>query len=153
MRRFTGTAAAVAMTAALMGCADGTGQGGDGTPGSNPTPTSGTPQVRVLVDLAITGGFIGRDDRVLLRTDGSYETSTRSRSGATGRLASAELTALREDLTAADVSSLPTRMIDPNARDLFEYRITYDGHTVVTDRTRQVPALERALDRLERLVS
>lgn len=154
MRRFTAAATAAATTVLLVGCVDDeTPPAGNGTRASAPAPSDSRPHTRVLVDLAITGGFIGRQDRVLLRTDGSYETTTRNRPHRTGRLNSPELTALRRDVATADFDALPTRMIDPNARDLFQYRITYAGHTVVTDRTEQVPALERVLERLERLVS
>ncbi|WP_128374584.1 hypothetical protein [Streptomyces cavernae] len=123
-------------------------------PSTSPEPTTSRPQpAPLLVDFRITGGFIGRQDRLLLRTDGTYTVSTRSGPGRTERLAPAELAALRTDLTEADLGSLPTRMIDPNARDLFEYRITHDGRTIVTDRTRRMPALEKVIDELERLLT
>ncbi|MFF2846202.1 hypothetical protein ACFVT5_07710 [Streptomyces sp. NPDC058001] len=161
-------ALAVASVVVLSGACDAQGAGNDkATPresdtsavpsatapstATSPAPDT-TPQVRLLVNFMISGGYAGRRDQLLLYTDGTYTVSTRNKPSSTHRLDAKALGELRADLKNADLGSLPGRIIDEQARDMFQYRLAHEGHVVITDLTRSYPRLDKVVHRLERLV-
>lgn len=86
------------------------------------------------VSLTVSGGFagvrhgieVGHGDEVFLtdREGGREEADA---------LTPAERKKLNSLLDAVDFGELPSRSVDEDARDRFEYRLEHDGHTLVTD--------------------
>lgn len=86
------------------------------------------------VSLTVSGGFAGIRRGIEVGSGG--EVFLTERDG--GREQADPLTPVEKEkldslLDAVDFGELPSRSIDENARDRFEYRLRYDGHTLVTD--------------------
>ncbi|WP_405998543.1 hypothetical protein [Streptomyces sp. NBC_00829] len=114
-------------------------------PGGTASPTASAPTpatpARTLVEMTVTGGIAGVRNRLVVRDDGTYTTSSKAGPGGAGRMTPAELTKLRGALEKADFARLPSESHGSPVADGFTYRITYAGHTVTTDDTARVPAL------------
>ncbi|MEV6399882.1 hypothetical protein AB0M39_34705 [Streptomyces sp. NPDC051907] len=113
------------------------------TPAKTPSDTpSRTPDAaRTLVETTVTGGYAGVHDRLVVKDDGSYTTTSRGGSSRSGQMTPAELTALREALEKADFARLPSEATGSPIADGFTYRITHAGRTVTTDDLNRLPAL------------
>ncbi|MFD3929386.1 hypothetical protein [Streptomyces sp. NPDC058614] len=86
------------------------------------------------VSLTVSGGFAGV--RHGIEVGPGEEVHLTDRKGGreqTDALTPAEKKKLNSLLDAVDFGELPSRSVDENARDRFEYRLQYDGHTLVTD--------------------
>ncbi|MET9322527.1 hypothetical protein ABZX75_20405 [Streptomyces sp. NPDC003038] len=124
------------------------------TPTANPAPTaSPSPAVppaavgEILVRVSRSGGFVGGTHTLRVKGDGSWtRLDRRAEPEGTGRLAPAELAALRTALREADFARLPRTVLgDSTIHDGFTYAFVHGGHEVVTE-TGSVPAaLERVL--------
>ncbi|WP_405806142.1 hypothetical protein OG729_13040 [Streptomyces sp. NBC_00210] len=163
VRRRTTTVGMVLALGLAAGCgASASGDGGDdggSAPGtssaSSPSPsgapsTSGAPSptastspvpARTLVEMTVTGGFAGVNDRLVVQDDGTYKTYKKTGPGRSGRMTPAGLAALRRALEKADFAHLPREATKSPVADGFTYRITYEGHTVTTDDTARLAAL------------
>ncbi|MGW0554475.1 protealysin inhibitor emfourin [Streptomyces sp. NPDC002926] len=116
------------------------------TPASTPASASASASAnpapaRPLVGVTVTGGIAGVHNTLLVQDDGTYTTSSRTGPARTGRMAPAELAALRRALEKADFAHLPREATGSPIADGFTYRLTYAGHTVTTDDTTRLPAL------------
>ena len=109
------------------------------TPSNTPTRTPDA--ARTLVETTVTGGFAGVHDRLVVKDDGTYTTTSRGGSSRSGQMTPAELTALREALEKADFARLPAEATGSPIADGFTYRITHAGRTVTTDDVNRLPAL------------
>ncbi|MGI5402856.1 protealysin inhibitor emfourin [Streptomyces sp. CA-135486] len=116
---------------------------GAASPSGPPSPSASTSPVpaRTLVEMTVTGGFAGVNDRLVVQNDGTYKTYKKAGPGRSGRMSPAELAALRRALEKADFAHLPREATGSPVADGFTYRITYEGHTVTTDETARLPAL------------
>ncbi|WP_052865321.1 protealysin inhibitor emfourin [Streptomyces niger] len=85
------------------------------------------------VALSITGGIAGVQHGIEVRPDGSVRLTDRKGSREARGLSSAERKKLDSLLAAVDFTELPARSISADSRDRFEYRLTYDDHSLVTD--------------------
>lgn len=81
-----------------------------------------------LLDLEVTGGFIGIRERVRIARDGAIEAERKpgDRRGA-GRLSAADLAAVTAAREAARLADLPPVSRTENAADLFEYDLADFG--------------------------
>ena len=131
------------------------GQDADG-----PTSTGETPEVpmsteaapEVLVEYRRTGGLIGADDHLVVRTGGEAVVVSR---GQTRELVVDEPT-LRELEATLVRASFPELEADYQPRragaDLFEYAVTYAGKTVRARDTAVPDALQPVLQTLNRIL-
>jgi hypothetical protein len=109
--------------------------------------TSGT---HTLVSFHRTGGFAGREDHVVVRTDRRFTVRSKREAVRRGRLSRAGMRKLRRDLDRARIDHPPAAP-PPGCGDCFIYEIAYKGHRVkVTDGA--IPERMRpAITRLTRL--
>ncbi|MGI5472971.1 hypothetical protein [Streptomyces sp. CA-132043] len=70
-----------------------------------------------------------------MHPDGSVVLTGRKGNHAARDLTRAEHKKLDSLLTAVDFADLPARSISATSQDRFEYRLRYDGHSLVTDRS------------------
>ncbi|MFC8347259.1 hypothetical protein [Streptomyces sp. NPDC057280] len=116
-------------------------------PSPTPTPVPTADPAHKLVSLSISGGFAGVSQQVVLRGDGTVHARDQGRS-ATRHLAAAEFTELRTLLGDPALDEVPDVTVDTGAADLFQFRLRFDGRTVMTDRSVAHPALDRLIDAL-----
>jgi hypothetical protein len=64
-----------------------------------------------------TGGIAGFDQRLTIRTDGSYQVSDRGKTTRTGKLTTIELGAVQKALALVDWPSVPAKYVDPRVAD------------------------------------
>ncbi|MFI1395026.1 protealysin inhibitor emfourin [Streptomyces sp. NPDC020681] len=148
--RRVGAGAGLALAGLLVAGCGGAG-GGDGeapksTPSSSAATRSASPAAaQPLVEMTVTGGIAGVHNRLLVRADGSYSTTTKTGAGRTGRMTPAELAELRRALEDADFARLPRNPTGSPIADGFTYEISYAGHTVTTSDPGLLPALRDVL--------
>lgn len=86
------------------------------------------------VSLTVSGGFAGVQHSIEVGPgEEVYLTDRKGGREQSDALTPAEKKQLNSLLDAVDFGELPSRSVDENARDRFEYRLQYDGHTLVTD--------------------
>lgn len=87
-----------------------------------------------LVVLLRYGGIAGSNDRVSVDAVGvATVISDRSDNSSTRTLSAADLAALRTALRRADIKSLRRNYLDRQARDAYQFDVTYQGVTVTAD--------------------
>jgi hypothetical protein len=99
--------------------------------------------------MSVSGGFAGVQQEVILRGDGTVHTSDKGKPGVR-RTSAAQFTQLRTLLGDPALADVPDVTVDPGAADMFQYKLRFDGRTVVTDRSAARPALDRLIDALEK---
>ncbi|MFI9025431.1 hypothetical protein [Streptomyces sp. NPDC053560] len=101
------------------------------------------------VSLAITGGIAGVSQGIEVHPDGSVVLTGRKGGRAAPDLSRAEHKKLDSLLTAVDFAGLPARSISATSADRFEYRLKYDGHSLVTDRSTDLGPADDLIRHLE----
>ena len=128
--------------------------GGDGgvleeEPGPAGTPAPAGP----LVVLVRSGGNAGSTDRVSVNALGVASViSDRSDNASTRTLSPTNLAALRTALRRADIKSLRRNYLDRQARDAYQYDVTYEGVTVTADEGVIPDKLRPVVDQLTTLI-
>ena len=128
--------------------------GGDGgvledEPGPVGTPAPSDP----LVVLLRYGGIAGSNDSVSVNALGVVTViSDRSDNASTRTLSPTDLAALRTALRRADIKSLRRNYLDRQARDAYQYDVTYDGVTVTADEGVIPDKLRPVVDQLTKLI-
>ncbi|MFD8014702.1 hypothetical protein [Streptomyces sp. NPDC058955] len=139
-----------ALVVAVGGCADAdvppvAGTSGGTTVTEAPAdPRSGA----VLVEVGVSGGFAGVDNRLVVREDGSWTVRSRSGEPRTGRMTATDLAALRAALEDPAYARVPEQPTGPPVADGFRYAVTYHDRTVVAGDGDRPAALQRVLDAL-----
>ncbi|KQX47282.1 MULTISPECIES: hypothetical protein [unclassified Streptomyces] len=149
---------------ALVGGASGCGPGVDPVPGGPPSTVSGpavpsvttgpgTPAAdpqpgEVLVEVAVSGGFAGVDNRLVVHYDGTWTSRSRAKAPRTGQQTPAEAAELRAALADPAYAQVPERPTGRPVADGFQYSLTYRGRVVVAGDGERPPALERVFDAL-----
>jgi len=107
-----------------------------------------------LVVLLRSGGIAGVSDRVSVVAIGvATIVSDRADRRSTRTLSSADLERLKRDLGRADMGKLQRNYLDRQARDAYQFDVTYKGITVTADE-RVVPApLRPVVDQLTKLIA
>ena len=128
--------------------------GGDGTVVEDePGPAETLAPSGPLVVLLRYGGIAGSNDRVSVDAVGvATVISDRSDSSLTRTLPPGDLAALRTALRRADVKSLRRNYLDHQARDAYQYDITYEGVTVTADEGVVPEKLRPVVDQLTKLI-
>lgn len=107
-----------------------------------------------LVVLLRYGGVAGSSDRVSVDALGvATVASDRSRSSSTRTLSSGDLAALRSAMERAGIATLRRNYLDTEARDAYQYDVTYKGITVTADEGVVPPSLRPVVDMLTKLIS
>lgn len=131
-----------AVAAAAAGAATGAGDG-DGT-------DARAAQAQTVVRFSLSGGFVGRDVRLSLRSDRRAIVTDRRAGTKRHTIKSATLKALRRTLDAAHVeqrlSSGPS-----GCADCFNYAITYKGHRAAFDDSTIPSRMRKAVAELRRI--
>lgn len=106
-----------------------------------------------LVVLLRYGGIAGSNDRVSVDAVGvATVISDRSDSSLTRTLSPGDLAALRTALRRADMKSLRRNYLDRQARDAYQYDVTYEGVTVTADEGVVPEELRPVVDQLTKLI-
>ncbi|MYW69448.1 hypothetical protein GTY65_36065 [Streptomyces sp. SID8379] len=106
------------------------------------------------VSLSVSGGYAGVRHGVEVTPDGDVFLVDREGDRAQAKsLTPAEETKLRSLIEAVDATALPPRSVDEDARDLFEYRLKYDGRTLVTDGQRDLGPAGDLIGHLEGILA
>jgi hypothetical protein len=136
------------MLVLLAACGSG-GTGVEEEPGpAEPLAPSGP-----LVVLLRYGGIAGSNDRVSVDALGvATVISDRSDSSSTRTLSPSDLAALRSALRRADIKSLRRNYLDRQARDAYQYDVTYEGVTVTADEGVIPDKLRPVVDQLTRFI-
>ncbi|MGY0024180.1 hypothetical protein [Streptomyces sp. cg35] len=100
------------------------------------------------VSLTVSGGFAGVDQGIEVAPDGAVRTTDRGTARAARALSEKERDDLDSLLDQVDFDRLPARTVSATGRDLFAYRVEYQGHTVITDKSRDLGALDTVIERL-----
>ncbi|MFF4272489.1 hypothetical protein [Streptomyces sp. NPDC001536] len=96
----------------------------------------------------ISGGFAGVARSVVLRGDGTVRASDDRKGSVVHRTTAAEFRELRlllGDPALDDVSDFTVNM---SAADMFQYEVSFDGRTVLTDRSAEQPPLDALISAL-----
>ncbi|MFF5184325.1 hypothetical protein ACFY30_11130 [Streptomyces sp. NPDC000345] len=115
---------------------------------ASPTPVPVTGPDQKLVTMAVTGGFAGVGQEVVLRGDGTVRVTDRGGSEVR-RTTVAQFRKLRTLLGDPELADVPSFTRDTGAADMFQYTLRFDGRTVTTDRSGEEPALDRLIDALD----
>ncbi|MFJ1808055.1 MULTISPECIES: hypothetical protein [unclassified Streptomyces] len=115
--------------------------------GPSPVPVTGPDQK--LVTMTVSGGFAGVNRQVVLRGDGTVRT-TDSGESAVRRTTTEQFTTLRTLLGDPALADVPAFSMNMGAADMFQYTLQFGGRTVTTDRSTEVPALDRLIGALEK---
>ncbi|MFJ5711010.1 hypothetical protein [Streptomyces sp. NPDC093105] len=102
----------------------------------------------VLVEIRVSGGFAGVDNRLVVREDGSWTVRSRTGEPRAGRMTAADLAELRAALEDPAYARVPDRPTGPPVADGFQYAVTYHDRTVVAGDRDRPAALQRVLDAL-----
>ncbi len=106
-----------------------------------------------LVVLQRYGGIAGSTDRVSVDPLGvATVISDRSPNPSTRTLSSGDLAALRTALQRAEITTLQRNYLDRQARDAFQYDVTYQGVTVTADEDVIPDQLRPVVDQLTKLI-
>ena len=139
---------ATVLLALLAACGDGVGDDAADEPGSAGVPRSGP-----LVVLVRSGGIAGSTDQVSVDASGvATVLSDRSPNPSTKTLSSTDLASLRTALERAEMATLQRNYLDRQARDAYQYDVTYQGVTVTADEGVLPPKLRTVIDQLVRLL-
>ena len=167
-------AAVTALAAlALAGCAaDGsdTATGASGTPSATATtagpgaavsgsagPASASPKAEEptgqdLLVFTRQGGIAGTNDKLVLKSDGSYTVSTKAATR-TGKLTDQELATVKATLASVDFNKMPSVNTGGNVADGYKYSVTYAGREITAEDGAVPPALQPVLGALSALIS
>jgi hypothetical protein len=149
--------ACVGMTLLLLGCGGGGGDGGTGGPGE---PQPGSPhspvhspahaptELTAPVFLHVGGGEAGISEGIEVARGGGVHVTDGEERRQARPLGKAELTDLVEGLAEVDFAALPARSVDERSADMFQYRLEYRGHALLTDRTEPLGPVEEVIDQL-----
>ncbi|MFF9338315.1 hypothetical protein ACF1CG_00920 [Streptomyces sp. NPDC014773] len=102
----------------------------------------------MLVEVGVSGGFAGVDNRLVVREDGSWTLTSRSGEPRTGRMSAEGLAELRAALQDPAYARVPERPSGPAVADGFRYSVTHDGRLVVAGDGERPAALQRVFDAL-----
>lgn len=128
--------------------------GGSVDTGEGPAPPGTRAPAPALVVLARSGGIAGANDQVSVDESGvATVLSSRVPAPSTRTLTAGELAALRAALDRADMKSLRRNYLDRQARDAYQYDVTYRGMTVTADEGVVPDSLRPVLDILTRLLA
>lgn len=105
----------------------------------------------VLVVFEVSGGFRGRDDRLVLSTNGEFDV-VRGTIMTTGRLPPADVSEIEQLLSSSGLFERPDEFVGEGA-DLQVYVVTYDGVSIVADDTGLPAELVPVIDRLEAVLT
>jgi len=154
---------------ALAGCAaDGTdtATGASGTPSATVTTVSpgaavsgsaGAPSATQQIgeDLLVftrQGGIAGTNDKLVLKSDGSYTASTKAATR-TGKLTGQELATVKATLASVDFNKMPTTNTGGNVADGYKYSVTYAGREITAEDGAVPAALQPVIGALSALLS
>ncbi|NML54329.1 hypothetical protein HHL19_07450 [Streptomyces sp. R302] len=124
---------------------------GGGTTATSAGESTGTSEPRsgaVLVEVAVSGGFAGVDNRLVVREDGSWTLRSRDKEPRTGRMDADGLAELRAALEDPAYARVPERPSGRPVADGFQYTVTYHDRTVVAGEGERPTALQRVFDAL-----
>jgi hypothetical protein len=134
----------------LPACGGGDGGSVDDDLGPSATPVPSGP----LVVLVRYGGIAGSNDRVSVDALGvATVISDRSPNAKTRALAVGDLTALRAALQRAEITTLQRNYLDRQARDAYQFDVTYQGVTVTADERVVPDKLRPVVDLLAKLIA
>ncbi|MFE6226324.1 hypothetical protein [Streptomyces sp. NPDC057854] len=102
----------------------------------------------VLVEVGVSGGFAGVDNRLVVREDGSWTVRSRSGEQRSGRMTAGGLAELRAALDDPAYARVPERPAGRPVADGFQYTVTYHDRTVVAGDGDLPAALRRVFDAL-----
>lgn len=127
------------------------GGGGGGEAGEEPGDAGPAGPLVVLVRY---GGLAGVHERISVDSYGQATIiSDRSPAPTTRTLAPGDLAALRSALERSNIDSLERDYLDPQARDAYQYDVTYQGTTVTADEGVLPPGLRPVVDQLVKLLA
>ncbi|MFD4376363.1 hypothetical protein [Streptomyces sp. NPDC058486] len=145
-------AVAVAVVLGVGGCAEagvpGSADRGGGATGTHGTATTEPRAGAVLVEVGVSGGFAGVDNRLVVREDGSWTLRSRNKEPRDGRMTPEALAELRAALTDPAYARVPDRPSGRPVADGFQYSVTYDDRVVIADDGERPAALQRVFDAL-----
>lgn len=95
--------------------------------------------------MTVSGGFAGVHRQVTLRGDGTIYTGEKGLP-VVRRISAAQFLKVRTLLGDPALDEVADFTMDMSARDMFQYTLTFDGRTVMTDRSHKEPALDRLID-------
>ncbi|MBO1330779.1 hypothetical protein [Streptomyces sp. VRA16 Mangrove soil] len=106
------------------------------------------------VSLSVSGGFAGvRHGVEITSGDEVFLTGREGDRRQVGGLTPQEKTKLDALLEAVEMTALPARSIAEDARDRFAYRLRHDGHTLVTDGTKDLGSASDLIAHLESIMA
>jgi hypothetical protein len=141
---------AVLLLVALAACGGGGGGVEEEDTGPGATPAASTP----LVVLLRYGGLAGSSDRVTVDALGVVTVvSDRSPNASTRTMSSGDLATLRTALQRAEITTLERNYLDRQARDAFQYDVTYQGVTVTADEAVIPAKLRPVVDQLTTFIA
>lgn len=116
----------------------------------SPVPVTGPDQK--LVTMAVTGGYAGVHQELILRGDGTVRTSDKGQP-VVRRTSAAQFKELRTLLGDPALAEVPSFTMNMGAADMFQYTLHFNGRTVMTDRSSDDhPALDRLIEALSDLL-
>ncbi|QKW09258.1 hypothetical protein HUT18_25620 [Streptomyces sp. NA04227] len=102
------------------------------------------------VSLDVSGGFAGVRRGITVTPDGEVRVRSREGERTARALDGTEQRTLAALLAEVDFGEVPARSISEQLRDGFQYRLRYEGHSVLTDRTTSLGPVDRVIDHLEK---
>jgi len=140
----------VAVILVVLAACGGSGTGVEEEPGPAERSVPSGP----LVVLLRYGGIAGSNDRVSVDALGvATVISDRSDSASTRTMSPGDLAALRSALRRAEITSLRRNYLDRDARDAYQYDVTYQGVTVTADEGVIPDTLRPVVDLLTKLMA
>jgi hypothetical protein len=122
--------------------------GTDADPAGPPAPAG------PLVVLVRYGGIAGTNDRVSVDALGvATVISDRSPNPSTRTLSAGDLATLRRNLQRAEMPTLQRNYLDRQARDAYQFDVTYQGITVTADEGVIPDTLRPVVDQLTKLIA
>ncbi|KOG39837.1 hypothetical protein [Streptomyces resistomycificus] len=117
------------------------------SPSGSPSPVPVTGPDQKLVTLTVSGGVAGVDRQLILRGDSTVHTGDRGEPQVR-EVGADRFREVRTLLADPALDEVPAVTRDKGARDLFQYTLSFEGRTVITDRSSDRPALDRLIDAL-----
>ena len=106
-----------------------------------------------MLEYQRTGGIAGLDDRLVIKADGKKVILIRKDEHSEFELTSRQMSTLKQQLEESEFRSLKAiYKPETQGRDLFEYELTYRGHTVRASDGAIPEALRPILDSLNAIV-